>query len=186
MASARGTARLIRHRISAAVTISRPLLYAYESRRQRVHLWSTLQPHRHKPSPRIGTFCLDTFARSWRRLRVSRDSHSARCHCLVSFGTSANGFGGAMAQSSCRYLPVSGQGVASELQAVPEGLSWVCVMFGWAAFTLCVSLPHDFTRIFVVTNAEQSRVAEFVVFGPLDETDLDHDLRIRPMRTNTR
>jgi len=37
------------------------------------------------------------------------------------------------------------------------------------------SLPHYFARRLVVAKAEKSRVAEFVVFGPLDETDLDDD-----------
>ena len=45
-----------------------------------------------------------------------------------------------------------------------------------------ISLSHYFTRDLVFTKAEESRVAEFVVFGPLDETDLNDDLRSNPMR----
>ena len=44
------------------------------------------------------------------------------------------------------------------------------------------SLPHDLARVLVVANSEEARVAEFVVFGPLDETDLNDDLRSNPMR----
>ena len=43
------------------------------------------------------------------------------------------------------------------------------------------SLPHHSARVFVLANTQKSRVAEFVVFGPLDETDLHHDLRVDPV-----
>ena len=41
--------------------------------------------------------------------------------------------------------------------------------------------PHHFARVLVFANTEKSRVAEFVVFGPLNETDLDDDLRFDPV-----
>ena len=47
---------------------------------------------------------------------------------------------------------------------------------------VAASLPHDFARILVLTNAEQSGVAEFVVFRPLDKTDLHDNLWLDPMR----
>jgi hypothetical protein len=35
--------------------------------------------------------------------------------------------------------------------------------------------------VLVVANTEKSGVAEFVVFGPLDEAYLHHDLRVDPV-----
>ena len=49
-----------------------------------------------------------------------------------------------------------------------------------------ISLPHDLTRILVVTNTEKSRVTEFVVFRPLDETDLYNYLRLNPVGAQAR
>ena len=42
-------------------------------------------------------------------------------------------------------------------------------------------LSHHLTRMLVVANSEKSWVTEFVVFGPLDETDLYDDLGADPV-----
>jgi hypothetical protein len=49
-----------------------------------------------------------------------------------------------------------------------------------------LALPHYLKRILVFANSEKSRVAEFVVFGPLDETNLDHDLGLNPVGAEAR
>ena len=47
-------------------------------------------------------------------------------------------------------------------------------------------LADDIARIFVVTQAKQPRVAEFVVTGPLDEAYLDYELWTDPVGTEAR
>jgi hypothetical protein len=47
-------------------------------------------------------------------------------------------------------------------------------------------LANDVARILVVTDAEQSRVTKLVVLCPLDEADLDDDLRADPVGAETR
>ena|ERR1043165_6240306 len=45
---------------------------------------------------------------------------------------------------------------------------------------------YDVARIFIVTDAQQSRVTKLVVFRPLNEADLHDDLRAHPVRAQAR
>ena len=47
-------------------------------------------------------------------------------------------------------------------------------------------LANHFARVFIVTHAQESRVAKLVVFGPLNEADLDDDLRADPVSAYAR
>ena len=47
-------------------------------------------------------------------------------------------------------------------------------------------LAYDFARVFIVTHTQQSRMTKLVVFGPLNEADLDDDLRADPVSAYAR
>ena len=66
----------------------------------------------------------------------------------------------------------------SELRRANVRVVWQSKFFA----ALCLALPYYLAGMLVVANTEKSRMAKLVVFGPLDETNLDNDRGLNPVR----